>query len=210
MRPDAITIWVPAWVAILPASILVCMPPRDSSEPAAPAIASIAGVMRSTSGTSLASGIVGRRRVVESVDVGEQHEQVRARHGGDARGQPVVVAVADFVGGDRVVLVDHGHCAPFQQLVDGGARIEIAPALLGVLQRDQHLPGGDAVTAEHLRPGARERDLADGGRGLAVLELERARRQLEHGAAERDGAGRDHEDVALLAVQTGDVLGQRR
>jgi hypothetical protein len=30
------------------------MPPRESSEPAAPAIASIAGVMRSTSGTNSA------------------------------------------------------------------------------------------------------------------------------------------------------------
>ena len=46
-----------AGVAILPASILVCMPPRESSEPAAPAIASIAGVMRSTSGTSLACAL---------------------------------------------------------------------------------------------------------------------------------------------------------
>ncbi len=53
-RPDAITIWVPAVVAILPASILVCMPPRDSAEAAAPAIASISGVMRGTSGTSFA------------------------------------------------------------------------------------------------------------------------------------------------------------
>ena len=48
--PLAITIVVPAAVAILPASILVCMPPRDSSEPAPPAIASISGVIRSTSG----------------------------------------------------------------------------------------------------------------------------------------------------------------
>src|SRR5213083_1476972 len=56
-RPDAITMCVPPWVAILAASILVCMPPRDSSEPAAPAIASIPGVMHSTSGTSLALGL---------------------------------------------------------------------------------------------------------------------------------------------------------
>ena len=134
MRPEAITIWVPPWVAILPASILVCMPPRESSEPAAPAIASIAGVMRSTSGTQLRLRIAGGRRVVEPVDVGEQHQQIGARHGGDARGEAVVVAVADFVGGDGVVLVDHRHRAPFQQLVDGGARVEIAAALLGVLQ----------------------------------------------------------------------------
>ena len=53
-RPDAITMWMPPVVAILPASILVCMPPRESSEPEAPAIASISGVMRSTSGISLA------------------------------------------------------------------------------------------------------------------------------------------------------------
>ena len=54
MRPDAITMWVPAAVAIFAASILVRMPPRDSSEPAAPAIATISGVMRSTSGTAFA------------------------------------------------------------------------------------------------------------------------------------------------------------
>ena len=47
-------ICAPALVAILPASILVSMPPRDSSEPDAPAIASISGVMRGTTGTRLA------------------------------------------------------------------------------------------------------------------------------------------------------------
>jgi len=51
---DTGVIAVPAAVAILPASSLVRMPPRDSSDSAAPAIASICGVMRSTSGISLA------------------------------------------------------------------------------------------------------------------------------------------------------------
>ena len=87
--------------------------------------------------------------------------------------QAVVVAVADFGGRDRVVLVDHRDGAPLQELAYGGARIKIASALLRVLQRDQNLSGGDAVVAEHLGPGARERNLADGGGGLAVLELER-------------------------------------
>ena len=167
-------ICVPAVVAILPASILVSMPPRDSSEPDAPAIASISGVMRATTGTSLAPAF-GRRLVVEPVDVRQQHQQVGAHHGGDARGEPVVVAVADLGGGDGVVLVDHRHAAPFQQLVDGRARVEIAAALFGVAERDQHLAGGERVRAQGFRPGARQRDLADGGGGLAVLELERAR-----------------------------------
>ena len=47
-RPSAMTMWVPPAVAILPASTLVRMPPRESSEAAPPAMASMAGVMRST------------------------------------------------------------------------------------------------------------------------------------------------------------------
>ena len=41
---------VPAEVAIFAASSLVRMPPRESSDAAAPAIASISGVIASTSG----------------------------------------------------------------------------------------------------------------------------------------------------------------
>ncbi len=41
---------VPDVVAILPASILVRMPPRDRAEAAAAAIASISGVIVSTTG----------------------------------------------------------------------------------------------------------------------------------------------------------------
>src|SRR6202171_6107663 len=54
--PDAISIWVPAVVAIFAASILVYMPPRDSSDSAAPAIASISDEKDSTIGISLAFG----------------------------------------------------------------------------------------------------------------------------------------------------------
>ena len=56
MRSPAVMIMaVPAAVAILPASSLVRMPPRDSSDAGPPAIASISGVMRSTSGTKRAA-----------------------------------------------------------------------------------------------------------------------------------------------------------
>ena len=56
--PEAISICVPAVVAILAASILVRMPPRDSSDSAAPAIASISDVTESTIGISFALGLV--------------------------------------------------------------------------------------------------------------------------------------------------------
>src|SRR5258708_40047652 len=52
--PDAISIWVPAVVAILAASILVYMPPRDSSDSAAPAIAAISEVTALRVGTRFA------------------------------------------------------------------------------------------------------------------------------------------------------------
>ena len=45
----------------------------------------------------LASRVRAGRRGVEAVDVGQQHQQVGAHHGGDAGGQPVVVAVADLL-----------------------------------------------------------------------------------------------------------------
>ena len=106
----------------------------------------------------------------------------------DAGGEPVVVAVADFRRRHGVVLVDDRHRAPFQKLVDGRARIEIAPPLLGVLQGDQHLPGRDAMARENLRPDAGEGDLADRGGGLAVFQLELPGRQPQHRASERDGA----------------------
>ena len=50
--PEVITIWVPEANAILAAWILVTMPPRDSSLPALPAIASISGVICRTSASS--------------------------------------------------------------------------------------------------------------------------------------------------------------
>jgi hypothetical protein len=55
--PEAISICVPEVVAIFAASILVNMPPRDNSDPAAPAIASISEVTDSTIGISFASGL---------------------------------------------------------------------------------------------------------------------------------------------------------
>ncbi len=58
-------------------------------------------------------------------------------------------------------------------------------------------------------PGARERDLPDGGGGLRVLELQRAARQLEHRAPERDRARRHDQHVAAVLVQRRDILGER-
>ena len=91
----------------------------------------------------------------------------------------------------------------------GLARVEIAAALLGVVQRQQHLAGDDAVAVQRLRPGAGERNLADGSGGLAVLELQRRLRQPQQRAPERDRAGGDDQHVGAALVQRGDVLDER-
>src|SRR3954467_8640605 len=56
--PEAISIGVRAEVAIFAASILVNMPPRDNSDSAAPAIASMSAVTDLTIGISFAAGLV--------------------------------------------------------------------------------------------------------------------------------------------------------
>ena len=60
-----------------------------------------------------------------------------------------------------------------EELEDRRARVEIAPALLGIGQREQDWPAVDAVMGQRLRPDARERDLADGSRSLALLQPQR-------------------------------------
>ena len=59
-------------------------------------------------------GIVPARvTVVEAVDIGKEDERVRPCHVRDESGEPVIVAEPDLVGGNRVVLVDHGQHAEF-------------------------------------------------------------------------------------------------
>ena len=108
--PDAITMLQPAASAIFPASILVIMPPEPRPETGLPAIASISGVISLDFGDELGARRAGRRGV-EPVDVGQQHQAVGRHHRGDARGEPVIVAIADLGGRDRIVLVDDGHRA---------------------------------------------------------------------------------------------------
>ncbi len=95
-----------------------------------------------------------------------------------------------------------------QQRADGGAGIEVAAARFRVVDGDEDLSGGDVLRAERLVPGPRQRDLADGGSGLAFLELQGAGAQVEDGAAHGDGAGGNNEDFVAVLAQAGDVAGE--
>ena len=154
---------------------------------ACPAMASISGVISLTSGMSRASGRA-RRRGIEPVNIGEQHQAIGRHHRGNPGRQPVIVAIADFGRRHRVVLVDDRHRALLQQCRERGARIEIAPALFGVVERHQHLRRNDAARAEGFRPGMRQGDLADRRRRLLFFEPQIAMRKAQRPPAKRDGA----------------------
>ena len=105
-RPQAMTVDAPERAARFAASTLVSMPPRPSALPAPPAIASSAGSPARARAHERRRRIAPRIGRVEALLVGEQHQHVGFDQVGDQRAERVVVAEADLVGGDGVVLVD--------------------------------------------------------------------------------------------------------
>ena len=114
------------------------------------------------------------RPVVEAVDVGEQHEQVGVHEVRDERGEPVVVAEADLVGGHRVVLVDDRDDAELEQPVERALGVAVVRATDDVLGREQHLPDRAAVTREGARVVREQHALADARGRLLRGEVARA------------------------------------
>ena len=137
----------------------------------------------------VARGLVEARvRGIEAVDVGQEHEAVRADHLRDARREPVVVTVAQLLSRNGVVLVHDRNGAVVQQREQRLARVQIADAALAVVDREQHLRRFDPEAREHLLIRVSEQDLSCGRGGLAVLETRAARIHLELPHAERDRA----------------------
>ncbi len=153
-------------------------------------------------------GVFCRGRGVEAVDIGEQDQAIGLDHGGDAGRKAVIVAIADFGGGDAVVLVDDGDGAQAEQGGDGGARVEVVAALLGDIGGDQDLAGDDRVAAERLGPGLAQRDLAGAGGGLGLLQGEGDGVELEQETAQSDGAGGDDDDLGASGFEGRDVFGE--
>ena len=88
-----------------------------------------------------------RRRVgawvgrVQTLGVGEQHQQVGRQVVGHQRGDAVVVAVADLVAGDRVVLVDDRDAPQLEQPDEGLSCVQVLAPVDEVVRHEQHLGG---------------------------------------------------------------------
>ena len=86
-------------------------------------------------------------RVEQTVDVGEQHEDVGVDERRDHRGELVVVAELDLLDGDRVVLVEDRDRARLEQRRERRARVVGARAVGEVGVREEHLRDGEALAA---------------------------------------------------------------
>ena len=151
-----------------------------------------------------------RVRRVEAAGVGEQHEPVGADQDRHLGGQEVVVAERDLVRGGRVVLVDHRHHPPVEQLAQGVPRVEVVRARGHVEERQQHLRRLDPARLEQLVVVAVELALPDRRRRLQLLHRARPHRQLHQPHAARDRAGRHDDHVVAGVVARGDLVAERR
>ena len=111
-----------------------------------------------------------RIAVIEAVDIAEQNHPARPRRLRDARGESVIVAEADFLGRDTVIFIDHRDDAQAEQSIECCRGVEVAAAMLKVVERHQHLRRCQAFGLQHFGPDLRQRDLSGRGGGLCILQ----------------------------------------
>lgn len=147
--------------------------------------------------------------VVEGVDVGQEDQQVSIDFAGDEGAELVVIAEggSDLGGRDAVVFVEDGHDPQVQQGLDGVAEIEVALSLAEDLAGQQDLGDGEPELAEGLVVFVHEQGLADGGAGLAELEVGDGALELEGAGSHADGTAGDKENLSVFPVQGGDLRG---
>ena len=150
----AITARTPDQAAILAAASFEAMPPLPRRLPVPPARASSAWSTSTISSMSDAVGVEPGIGGEQPGRVGEQHQQVGADEVGDQGGEAVVVAEADLVVGDGVVLVDDR--APRRARAGARACARACRYCWRIMKssgRQQHLAADQAVRGQ----GARRR-----------------------------------------------------
>ncbi len=154
----------------------------------------------------LGDGILRGGRRVEPVNVGQKHKAVCRHHAGHARSEPVIVAVTDLGSGHGVILIDDRDRPELEKCLDRVSRVEVAPSLLGIAERDKDLRRREASLAENGLIGMRKVDLSDRGRGLRLFKPERTRVEAQRTPAERNGARRDEDHVAPIGLQRSHIV----
>ena len=126
----------------------------------------------------------------------------------DARCEAVIVAIADLFGGHRVVLIDDWNHVAIEKSSQRAACIQKSPPVFGVFGRQEHLRGCDAVMTQHFLVRMHELHLARCRGGLQVLKTGTALVDAQNRTADRNGTGRDDQDLVLLFQQGSDILSE--
>ncbi len=113
------------------------MPPRPSGL-VSPSAASPRAPLRRSARRPACPGCASRR---PSTSVSRTSRRARSEHG-DLRGERVVVAEGDLVGGGRVVLVHDRHRAELEQRGQRAAGVDVRRAVADVRSREQYLGRG--------------------------------------------------------------------
>ncbi len=156
VRPLAITVGIPAAVAISAATTFERIPPEPSGEVRVADVEPLERLeLARPRGPARAPGRARGSAVNTPVGVGQQQQQLGAEQDRHLGGEEVVVAERDLVGGGGVVLVDHRHHPPVEQLAQRLAGVQVVGARAHVEERQQHLGGRRprAPAAARRRPG---------------------------------------------------------
>ena len=150
-----------------------------------------------------------RRPGVERVDVAQQHEHIGVHEHRDERREAVVVAEADLLRRDGVVLVDDRQDAQPQEPLEGALGVAAVGGVLHVARGEQHLAGDDAVAVERLLVAEDQHVLADRRGGLLRGQVRRAGLESEERDARGDGPGRHQDDLGSARVGCGEGIDER-
>jgi hypothetical protein len=149
-----------------------------------------------------------RIAIIKAVDVGEQDDAAGTSRLRNARREPVVVAEADFLGRDAVVLVDDRNHTQGEQPVERRGGVEVAAAMFEIVERDEDLRCGQPFGAQNLGPNLRQCNLSGRCRRLRILKAGAAALgKAEPASAERNRPRRHHGNLLPGAATCRDVGG---
>ena len=115
-------------------------------------------------------GVRRRIRCVISVDIRQDDDQVRVGQAAHEGGHVVVVPDFEVVQGDRIVFIDNGNDAHFQQFHKRVARIDVVVPVPHFHPRQEHLGHRDAIFGKSLLVGMHQDSLPHGGDGLLARD----------------------------------------
>jgi hypothetical protein len=119
---------------------------------------------------------------------------------GHERGEAVVVAVADVVAGDGVVLVDDRHHPELEQAHQHATGVEVLAAVDEVVGHEQRLRGHQSVRGQRGVPAAHQPRLAGRRQRLQRRGVVRTVLEPERGDAGGDRARRHHEHLVAVGA----------